>query len=102
MVVADRADITLAPFQSNSDMKVHVDDLEPVPIPGVNVSLPGSRHWPISKKHPRGEEIHTALEKGISVLQQNNVIQRAYEEGGFFHPAVKEWKLLNPPIKTLH
>ena len=102
MVVADRADITLAPFQSNSDMKVHVDDLELVPIPGVKVSLPGSRHWPISKKHPRGEEIYTALEKGISVLQQNNVIQRAYEECGFFHPAVKEWKLLNPPIKTLH
>ncbi|WP_323815988.1 hypothetical protein [Cellvibrio sp. NN19] len=96
MVVADRADITLAPFQSNSDMKVHLDNLELVPIPGVKVSLPGSRHWPISKKHPRGEEIYTALEKGIRLLEEKNIIQRAYEECGFFHPAVKEWKLVNP------
>lgn len=97
MVVADRADITLAPFQSNSDMKVQVDNLELVPIPGVKVSLPGSRHWPVSKKHPQGREIFAALEKGIALLEEQNIIQRAYEECGFFHPAVNDWKLLNPP-----
>lgn len=97
MVVADRADFTLAPFQSNSDMKVHVDNLELVPIPGIKVSLPGSRHWAISKKHPRGAEIFAALTKGILLLEEKNIIQRAYEECGFFHAAVKDWKLLNPP-----
>lgn len=96
MVVAKRADVTLAPFQVNPDMKVMVDGLELVPIPGIKVALPGSRHWPISKTHPRGEEIFTALARGIEELEKKNIIQRAYEECGFFHPEVKDWKLLNP------
>ncbi|PUA26771.1 MAG: hypothetical protein B0W54_23865 [Cellvibrio sp. 79] len=97
MVVAGRADVTLAPFQSNPGMKVQVDNLELVPIPGVKVALPGSRHWPVSKKHPQSREIFSALEKGIAILEQKNIIQRAYEECGFFHEGVKNWKLLNPP-----
>lgn len=97
MVVAGRADITLAPFQSNPGMKVQVDNLELVPIPGVKVAIADSRHWPVSKKHPQGEAIFNALQKGIALLEQKNVIQRAYEECGFFHEGVKNWKLLNPP-----
>lgn len=100
MVVAGRADFTLAPFQINPEMKVMVDDLELIPIPGVKVTLPGSRHWPVSRKHPQGEEIFLALEKGIALLEQQNIIQRAYEECGFFHPQVKNWTLLNPPQNT--
>jgi hypothetical protein len=101
MVVAGRADVTLAPFQSNPGMKVQVENLELVPIPGIKVALPGSRHWPVSKRHPQGEEIFTALEKGIAMLEQKNIIQRAYEECGFFHKGVKNWKLLNPLSKNL-
>jgi len=99
MVVAGRADFTLAPFQPNPEMKVVVDNLELVPIPGVKVGLPGSRHWPVSKKHPQGEAIFAALQKGIALLEQKNIIQRAYEECGFFNPRVKNWTLLNPPTK---
>jgi hypothetical protein len=102
MVIAGRADFTLAPFQSNADMKVVFDTLELVPIPGIKVSLPGSRHWPVSKKHPLGEEIFAALEKGIAQLEQQHIIQRAYEECGFFHPGVKDWTLLNPPPTLLN
>lgn len=98
MVVAKRADVTLAPFQVNPDMKVMVDGLELVPIPGIKVALPGSRHWPVSKTHPLGEEIFAALARGIDELEKKNIIQRAYEECGFFHPEVKDWKLLNPPL----
>jgi hypothetical protein len=97
MVIANRADVTLAPFQINPDMKVMVDGLELVPIPGIKVALPGSRHWPVSKVHPQGEEIFNALVRGIAELEKKNIIQRAYEECGFFHPQVKDWILLNPP-----
>ena len=68
---------------------------------GIKVALPGSRHWPVSKKHPQGGEIFTGLEKGITILEQKNIIQRAYEECGFFHEGVKSWKLLNPLTKKL-
>lgn len=98
MVVAKRADVTLAPFQVNPDMKVMVDGLELVPIPGIKVALPGSRHWAVSKIHPRGEEIFNALARGINELEKKNIIQRAYEECGFYHPEVRNWKLLNPPL----
>ncbi len=97
MVVANRADVTLAPFQVNDDMKVRVDGLELVPIPGVKVALPGSRHWPVSIKHPRGKDVFDALVRGIEKLEKKKIIQRAYEECGFFHPKVKQWVLLNPP-----
>lgn len=99
MVVANRADVTLAPFQVNPDMKVMVDNLELVPIPGIKVALPGSRHWPVSKNHPKGEEIFAALVRGIEELERKNIIQRAYEECGFFHPQVTNWTLLNAPDK---
>lgn len=98
MVVANRADVTLAPFQVNPDMKVMVEGLELVPIPGIKVALPGSRHWPISKKHTKGKAIFDALVRGIEELEKKNIIQRAYEECGFFHPQVKSWILLNPPV----
>jgi hypothetical protein len=97
MVMAKRADFTLAPFQVNPEMKVIVGNSELVPIPGVKVALPGSRHWAVSKHHPQGEAIFTALVRGIELLEQQNIIQRAYEECGFFHPQVKNWLLLNPP-----
>ena len=100
MVIANRADMTLAPFQVNPDMKVMVDGLELVPIPGIKVTLPGSRHWPVSKRHPQGEEIFNALARGIDELEKRNIIQRAYEECGFFHPHVKDWVLINPPTKS--
>ena len=100
MVLAGRADFTLAPFQSNPDMKVQLENLELVPIPGIKVALSGSRHWAISKHHPLGERIFNALQKGIQQLHTQGTIQRAYEECGFFHPAVRDWELLNPPITT--
>ena len=74
-----------------------VEGLELVPIPGIKVALPGSRHWPVSKAHPRGEEVFNALMRGIEELEKKNIIQRAYEECGFFHPQVKDWILINPP-----
>lgn len=98
MVVAGRADVTLAPFQVNPEMKVMVDGLELVPIPGVKAALPGSRHWPVSKSHPQGEEIFNALVRGIEELEKRNIIQRAYEECGFFHSEISSWALLNPPV----
>jgi hypothetical protein len=67
-----------------------------VPIPGIKAALPGSRHWPVSKKHPQGEEIFNALVRGIEALEKQNIIQRAYEECGFFHPEINSWALLNP------
>jgi hypothetical protein len=51
MIGAERADITLAPFQTTSDMSITVDDVTLYPVRGVTVSIAGSRHWLVSRKH---------------------------------------------------
>ncbi len=95
MLNVGRVDVTLAPFSTSSDLHIQVDGIKLVPVPGVKVIIAGSRHWPISQKHPYGIEFHQALTKGMTVLRERGTIERAYRESGFFHPAVADWTLLN-------
>jgi hypothetical protein len=94
MIEANRAQITLAPFQASDNMITAVGDLKLYPLQGVKVAISGSRHWPISQKHLDGNAFYDALERGLSQLEATGTIQRAYRECGFFHPEVKNWKLL--------
>lgn len=100
MVSAGRADFTLAPFQPSAGMKIVLDDMELIPIEGIKVAINGTRHWPVSRRHPRGQEYYEALQKGITLMKERGIIQQAYEESGFFHPEVDDWRLLNPPSKS--
>lgn len=95
MVWAGRADITLAPFQPNESMSIISDDITLVPIPNIKVALQGSRHWIISRQHPQGKEIFSALRKGVKIMRKGGRITRAYIECGFFDPRVENWKLIN-------
>lgn len=94
MIEAGRADITLAPFQTTPDMVIAVGDVKLYPLKGIKVAISGSRHWPVSRKHPQGNAFYQALERGIAQLEAKGVIQKAYRECGFFHPDVAQWKLL--------
>ena len=94
MIEAGRAEITLAPFQASENMIITVGDIKLHPLQNVKVAISGTRHWPISKKHPEGKAFYDALERGLSQLEATGTIQRAYRECGFFHPAVKDWKPL--------
>lgn len=100
MVSAQRADFTLAPFQPSPDMKIELNGMELVPIEGLKVAITGTRHWPVSRRHPRGQEFYDALQKGITLMKQRGIIRKAYEESGFFHPEVGAWHLINPPHKS--
>ncbi len=95
MIEAGRADITLAPFQTSSNMEIAVDDVHLYPVKGVKVAISGSRHWPVSNTHPDGEVFYQALERGLTQLEAKGTIARAYRECGFFHPDVTQWTLLN-------
>lgn len=100
MLGADRADITLAPFQTTDHMTITVGDVVLYPIHGIKVAISGSRHWPVSRKHPDGEAFYKALESGLSQLESKGTIARAYRECGFFHPDVVHWTLIKPDTKT--
>ncbi|MET0356602.1 MAG: hypothetical protein ABW044_07465 [Cellvibrio sp.] len=100
MIEAGRADITLAPFQTSPGMTIAVNDVTLYPIKGVTVAISGSRHWAVSRKHPKGEAFHQALERGLEELESKGIIQQAYRECGFFHPDVAQWKLLRPEVEA--
>src|SRR5690606_28060614 len=97
MLNVGRADFTLAPFQPSHQMEIQMEEMTLVPIKGIKVLLPGSRHWAVSRKHPRGDEFYRALHKGVELMKKEGRIDRAYRESGFFHPDVQSWTLLNPP-----
>ncbi|MEN0035717.1 MAG: hypothetical protein AAGC78_01560 [Cellvibrio sp.] len=96
MVNAGRVDLTLSQFAMTPDKEIMVDGIRLVPIEGIKIAIDGSRHWPVSKQHPLGDEFYTALVKGIEELRKAGTIERAYQECGFFHPDLAGWKLLNP------
>lgn len=96
MINAGRVDLTLSPFAMNPDQEILVDGIRLTPIKGVKVAIRGSRHWPVSKRHPLGDTFYQALSRGISQLRAEGTIERAYRECGFFHPELANWQLLNP------
>lgn len=98
MINAGRVDVILSPFAMNPEKEITVDGFRLVPIEGIKIAIDGSRHWPVSKKHPLSDEFYAALVRGIEQLREAGTIERAYQECGFFHPDLAEWKLLNPTI----
>ena len=95
MVAAQRVDILLAPFQTSTDLALQVDDIRLLPIPRVKVQLQGSRHFAISRSYPGSTELAGCLNDGLKKLAEEGVINRAYRQSGFFHPAVADWQSLN-------
>lgn len=95
MLNVGRVDFTPAPFGTDPDLRIKVESIELVPIPGIKMMIAGSRHWPISRKHPYGADFSAALNKGVAILREQGTIERAYRESGFFHPEVADWALLN-------
>jgi hypothetical protein len=88
-------DIMLAPF-SNSPPFIYRDDgYEITAIDGIKVALNDSRHFVVSKKHPKGKETFIALQKGLTILRQRGAITKAFQQSGFFNEHVQNWSIIN-------
>lgn len=97
MVKKKRADYVLAPFQPTADLRLNAGGMQLKPVPGVKVSLSGSRHFLISRSIQHAADLQDALDRGLRQLEQEGVVERAYRESGFDNDSVRNWKLLNPP-----
>lgn len=86
MVGAGRADFLLAPFQPGSadggDPAIHFEGITLVPVPGLCIALPGSRHVAVART-AGGSRVLQRLEQGLAQLQRRQAIQRAYTDAGF-------------------
>ncbi|QLG89319.1 hypothetical protein HQ393_14290 [Chitinibacter bivalviorum] len=94
MVAAGHGDFTLASFKSAPDMRYEIDGVRLLPVRGLKVAMPGSRHFLVAPS-PEGERLRAALDKGIMQLRQEGRIRRAYTDAGFFNSKVESWRLLN-------
>ena len=92
-------DFMLAPFLPGNDFRFRGDGYEIMAVPGVKVLLDDSRHVAVSRKHPAGEQVFNALQRGLAIMRQQGRIQRAYEEAGFFNAHVKDWQILKAPAR---
>lgn len=92
-------DFMLAPFLPGNNFRFSGEGYDIVAVPGVKVLLDDSRHVAVSRKHPAGEQVFNALQRGLVILRQQGRIQRAYEEAGFFNANVKDWHILKPPAR---
>ncbi|PKF61089.1 hypothetical protein CW745_12330 [Psychromonas sp. psych-6C06] len=95
MVSKGRADFLLAPFQPSNDMSFTPEGIHLVPVPRIKIGLQGTRHFAVSKRHPKGKEVIKALDTGILLLKQQGIVEKAYTDSGFFNAKVKDWKKIN-------
>jgi len=84
MVNLQWVDFILMPFNPTPDKSFTIDKIRLVPVEGIAIVLKDSRHFVISKLHPKGSEAFQAINKGLRILRENGTISRAYEQAGFF------------------
>ncbi len=95
MVDMQWIDFILMPFNSTPDQSFTMDKVHLVPVKNIGVVLKDSRHFVISKEHPKGEEASMAINKGLKILRSRGTIVKAYTEAGFFVDLNKV-KVINP------
>ncbi|WNO11234.1 hypothetical protein [Teredinibacter sp. KSP-S5-2] len=95
MLVAGRADYTLAPFQQTEGMVLNAYGQTLHPIPRVKFLIPGSQHWVVSKIHPEGAAIYRALQLGLAQLKAQGRLRTALTEAGFYNESVIDWQTVN-------
>jgi len=95
MVDIQWIDFILMPFNSTPDQSFIMDKVHLVPVKNIGVVLKDSRHFVISKTHPKGEEAFIAINKGLKILRSRGAIVKAYTEAGFFVD-VSKVRIINP------
>lgn len=93
-VEARRADFMLEAFSNLPDMSQTTDGVTLVPVPNIKIGLKGSRHILVNKQLPNAKKVFNALQVGLKILSESGRITQAYQESGFLHKAVRDWRLL--------
>lgn len=95
LVGQQKADIVLKAFQSGEGFVFSHNNHKLVPIVGLKVFFPDSRHFLISKKHPDGDKVFQALEIGLTNMRQSGAIKKIYQRFGVMDERVADWQVVN-------
>lgn len=94
MVERGRADFLVGEFPGAEDLSQYINGFRFIPVPGIKVALPGSRHVAVSKRAPHAKEIFDAVQVGLKVLRERGLIVKGYQTVGFLNPHIEHWKAL--------
>lgn len=95
LVAQQKADILLKAFQSGDGFEFSHNNHKLVPILGIKIFFPDSRHFLVSKKHPDGSRLFKALEIGLSDMRQRGEIKKIYQRFGVMDERVSDWTVVN-------
>ncbi|WP_293765102.1 hypothetical protein [uncultured Aquitalea sp.] len=96
MVASGRVDFLLAPFQPAPDGSLSTPDGVLLPIQGVRVVLPGSRHLALSRHGPDSAAVQKAMRLGLAELEKDGRVRDFYRQSGFITPQTVSYRRLNP------
>ncbi len=96
MMGKGRADFSLIEFPNRDNLSQTVENVELHPIPNAKIAFADSRNFMVSKKHPQGKTVYTALEKGMKILRENGTIDRALRQSGVINDRIKDWAVIYP------
>ncbi|MBQ4810962.1 hypothetical protein J8M20_06425 [Pseudoalteromonas luteoviolacea] len=85
-------DIMLVSFNNSPLFRYSGEDYVIEAIKGVKVALQDSRHFVVSKKHPRSQQTFRELELGIKQLRSSKFIEKSYRNCGFLTNLVDNWR----------
>lgn len=100
MVSRGWVDGMLAPFKKQDSFSYIGPDYNIVAIPNVKIALNDSRHFVVSKKHPLGKQTFDALQKGLKILNERGMIEKAYRQAGFINDDVSNWRTISPKVNN--
>lgn len=94
MVEMGRADFLVGEFPGASDLSQYINGFKFIPVPGIKIALPGSRHVAISKRAPHAKQIFDAVQIGLKILRDRGLIKKGYQTVGFLNPLIETWETL--------
>lgn len=94
MVEGGRVDFLVGEFPGAEDLSQYINGFRFIPVPGIKIALPGSRHVAISKRAPHAERIFEAVQAGLKILRERGLIKKGYQTVGFLNPLIDDWDVL--------
>ena len=82
LVHSGQVDVVLAPFPNTAGQAIAYDGCELVPIPGLSVTLAGSRHFAASL-NTQGRQVAEVLFPALARLRADHTVARALADCGF-------------------
>jgi hypothetical protein len=94
MVEKGRVDFLVGEFPGTENLSQYINGFRFIPVPGIKIALPGSRHVAVSKRAPHAERIFDALQIGLKIMREKGLIKKGYRTVGFLNPLIEDWKVL--------